>query len=155
MAMTRESFVARFGGVFENSPWIAGRAWDQGPPVDDAYAAMNRVIEAASREEQLALIRAHPDLGTRAKISDNSTAEQAGAGLDRLTRQEFERLSLLNAAYQQKFGFPFIFAVRGADKGTILAALEQRLHASPEEEFAEALRQIGRIAKFRLETIIK
>ena len=109
---------------------------------------------SASPEEQLALLRAHPDLGTRAKISPGSTSEQAGAGLDRLTAGEYKRLLHLNSAYQEKFGFPFLYAVKGSDKFAILEALERRLISNREAEFQEALRQVYRIARFRLEGIV-
>jgi 2-oxo-4-hydroxy-4-carboxy-5-ureidoimidazoline decarboxylase len=105
-------------------------------------------------DERLALLRAHPDLGTRARMSDASVGEQKGAGLDRLTREEFDRLQRLNRAYREKFGFPFLFAVKGSTKHDILAALERRLAAAPEEELDEALRQVGRIALFRLRDLL-
>ena len=98
----------------------------------------------------MALIRSHPDLGARARVSASSAEEQSSVGLDRLTPEEYDRLLRLNTAYKQKFDFPFIFAVKGSDKHAILAALERRLHSAPEEEFAEALRQIHQIARFRL-----
>jgi 2-oxo-4-hydroxy-4-carboxy-5-ureidoimidazoline decarboxylase len=111
-------------------------------------------VTRASRDEQLALLRAHPDLGTRATMSASSTAEQAGARFGRMSPSEFERLQQLNAAYWQKFGFPFLFAVKGSTAHQILAALEERLPATPEAELAEALRQVSRIAQFRLEVAI-
>ena len=107
-------------------------------------------MDQATRDERLALLRAHPDLGTRARMSDASVGEQQGAGLDRLTAEEFDRLQQLNHAYREKFGFPFLFAVKGSTKHDVLAALERRLPSTPEEEFEEALRQVGRIALFRL-----
>ncbi len=115
---------------------------------------MVQQVEAASKEKQLALLRAHPDLGTRARVTAASGAEQAGAGLDHLTPPEFERLQRLNAEYRDKFGFPFIFAVKGSTKHDILRALEQRLEEDPEQEFREALRQVFRIARFRIEDSI-
>ncbi len=109
---------------------------------------------SASVGEQLALLRAHPDLGTRARMTEASTGEQAAAGLDSLTAEEFDRLHRLNAAYRLKFGFPFLFAVKGSTKAVILEALERRLAARDEDELAEALRQVFRIARFRLESAI-
>ena len=111
-------------------------------------------MEQATRDERLALLRAHPDLGTRARMSDASVGEQHGAGLDRLTPEEFDRLQRLNLAYREKFGFPFLFAVKGSTKHDVLAALERRLSAQPEDEFEEALRQVGRIAMFRLQDLL-
>ena len=141
--------------VFEHSPWVAERAWLAGPFADleSLHAAMVQQVAQASIEEKLALIRAHPDLGTRAKMSASSVEEQAGAGLDRLTAEEFQRLHRLNGAYRDKFGFPFLLAVKNSTKHEILRALEDRLMNSPDQEFDEALRQIYRIAWFRLQSI--
>ena len=145
-------FVAALGWVFEDSPWVAERTWSARPfsNAEALHAAMIGQLAGANREEQLALLRAHPDLGTRARISAASKGEQAGAGLDQLTPDEFERLQRLNSAYRNKFGFPFLFAVKGSTKHDILRALEKRLEASPEDEYEEALRQVHRIARFRL-----
>lgn|SRR5262245_58134660 len=155
--LDRARFVDALGWVFEGSPWVAERAWHSRPfsSLDALLDAMRTAVEAASREEQLLLLRAHPDLGTRARISAESAAEQSGAGLDRLTPGEFERLSHLNSSYRQKFGFPFLFAVTGSTKHDILNALQRRLDASPEDEVSEALRQVYRIAHFRLRKTIK
>jgi 2-oxo-4-hydroxy-4-carboxy-5-ureidoimidazoline decarboxylase len=154
--MDRAAFVAALGGIFEHSPWVADRAWPWRPfhSLDYLRSAMTGQVAQASVEEQLALIRAHPDLGTRARMSDASAGEQAGAGLDRLTPEEFERLQTLNAAYKEKFGFPFIYAVKGSTKHDILRALEQRLSEDIETERRTALEQIYRIAAFRLEDAI-
>jgi len=115
---------------------------------------MARQVEAAKPDEQLALLRAHPDLGTRAALSDASAAEQAGAGLDRLSREEFERFARLNENYKSKFGFPFLLAVKNCTKQDVLRELEQRLPSPQEVEFAEALRQVYRIAAFRLHDVL-
>ncbi len=156
-ADNREQFVAAVGSIFEDSPWVAERTWPHRPfaSVDALHAAMSGEMAAADRTEQLALLRAHPDLGTRARMSDASTGEQTGAGLDRLTAGEFARLQQMNADYRQKFGFPFLFAVKGSTKHDIVAALERRLRASVEDEFEEALRQVSRIARFRLDELIR
>jgi 2-oxo-4-hydroxy-4-carboxy-5-ureidoimidazoline decarboxylase len=156
-ADTRERFVAAVGWIFEDSPWVAERTWPHRPfaSVDALHAAMSGEMAAADRAEQLALLRAHPDLGTRARMSDASTGEQTGAGLDRLTAGEFARLQQMNADYRQKFGFPFLFAVKGSTKHDMVAALERRLRASVEDEFEEALRQVSRIARFRLDELIR
>jgi 2-oxo-4-hydroxy-4-carboxy-5-ureidoimidazoline decarboxylase len=150
--MDRAAFIEAIGWIFEHSPWVAERAWLRRPFPDAAalHAAMIAEVEAASREECLALLRAHPDLGTRARISDTSAGEQAGAGLDRLTPGEFDRLHRMNAAYRTRFGFPFLYAVKGSTKYDILDALERRLACAPDEEYAEALGQVYRIAGFRL-----
>ena len=156
-AMERRRFIHSFGGVFEHSPWVAERAWQPKPfeTLEDLHAALTAEVERAPREEQLALLRAHPDLGARAKMSDASVGEQAGAGLDRLTPAEFAQLQRLNAEYREKFGFPFLFAVKGSTKHDILKALEQRVGGTPDEEFRAALDQVYRIARFRLETILE
>jgi OHCU decarboxylase len=153
-AMDQGTFVASFADIYEHSAWVAERAFKGRCPfqtLDSLCARMQGRVEAASREEQLALIRAHPDLGTRARVTESSANEQSSAGLDQLTPEEYNRLLHLNTAYKEKFAFPFIFAVKGSGMQAILAALESRLQSTPEEEFAEALRQIYRIARFRLE----
>ena len=156
-ACDRTSFVALLGGIFEASPWVAERAWERRPfgGLEQLHAVMTSEVDRATENEQLELLRAHPDLGTRARMSDASTSEQAGAGLDRLSREDFERLNRLNASYRQKFGYPFLFAVKGSTRQQILDALERRLPNTPAEEFAEALRQVYRIARFRLEDTIR
>jgi OHCU decarboxylase len=152
-AMDREAFVAAFGGIFEESPWVASRAWDSRPFVsrEALHRAMTQQVELAAREEQLALLRAHPDLGARARMSDASTREQQGAGLDQLTPAEYAELTALNQAYRDKFGFPFLFAVKGSGKQAIMEALRRRVEADAEAELVEALAQVYRIAWFRLE----
>lgn len=155
-ALDRAQFVEAIGWVFEHSPWVAERAWATHPfPNTEAlHGAMVDQVEQASAEEQLALLRAHPDLGARARVSDASAAEQAGAGLDQLTLRELERLLALNEAYRDKFGFPFLFAVKGSSKHDILNALERRASASRDEEYRVALTQVYRIARFRIESIL-
>jgi 2-oxo-4-hydroxy-4-carboxy-5-ureidoimidazoline decarboxylase len=155
-AMNEEMFVEALGGIFEHSPWVARRAWSRRPFAsrEALHEAMEKEMELAGHDDQLALVRAHPDLGTRAKISSASTAEQAGAGLDQLTPEEFDRLQQLNGAYKTKFGFPFIFAVKGSTKSDILHSLGQRLDSTPDSEFQLALEHISRIARFRLEAAV-
>ena len=155
-ASTCDRFVSSLGWVFEHSPWVAERAWNRRPfaSIEQLHEAMMTEVRAAHVDEQLALLRAHPDLGARARMSDASTGEQAGAGLDSLSRADFDRLHMLNAAYRDRFGFPFLFAVKGRSAIDILEALEARLHASVEDELAEALRQVSRIAWFRLQDTI-
>jgi 2-oxo-4-hydroxy-4-carboxy-5-ureidoimidazoline decarboxylase len=155
-AFDRESFVDKLGWVFEQSPWVAERTWDARPFANGQvlHEAMTKTMSDASEDEQLALLRAHPDLGTRARMSEVSVDEQAAAGLDRLTQSEFRELHHLNTQYKQKFGFPFLYAVKGGTKPDILAALAERLPRSHADEFQEALRQVTRIAQFRLEDAI-
>src|SRR5262249_43411665 len=127
--LSHQEFVDKLGWVFEGSPWVAYRAWGHGPfaGVDALHAAMVAEVEHASTDEQLALLRAHPDLGARAQMSAASVGEQAGAGLDRLTREEYEELTRLNTGYRDEFGFPFLFAVKGATKDDILKNLRERV----------------------------
>jgi 2-oxo-4-hydroxy-4-carboxy-5-ureidoimidazoline decarboxylase len=155
--LDRAGFVAALSWIFEDSPWVAERAWASRPfaNVDQLRTAMIAVVENAAPEERLALLRAHPDLGTRARIGAASANEQNGAGLDRLTPAEFDSLHRMNAAYRDKFGFPFLFAVNGAAKADILQALESRLSATQDAELHEALRQVYRIARFRLEEFVR
>ncbi|HEX2525643.1 MAG TPA: 2-oxo-4-hydroxy-4-carboxy-5-ureidoimidazoline decarboxylase [Geminicoccus sp.] len=158
--MDRTSFVGRFGGIFEHSPWVAERAWDHRPfsTLQNLHAAMVQVVGDAAAGEQDDLIRAHPDLAGRAARAGDLTAdsarEQASAGLDRLSEEEFERFHALNDAYRTKFGFPFIIAVRGAGKDAILQGFEQRLANDLDVERRTALEQIARIAWFRLSDLV-
>jgi 2-oxo-4-hydroxy-4-carboxy-5-ureidoimidazoline decarboxylase len=152
-SLEHAQFVSAIGWVFEHSLWVAERAWKMRPFADAQalHRAMVDQVERSRPEEQLALLRAHPDLGTRARVSEASSVEQAGAGLDQLTQAEFERLRRLNQDYRDKFGFPFLFAVKGSTKHDILEALERRARFSREEEYLVALDQVYRIARFRLE----
>ena len=155
--MAASEFTETFGDVAEHSPWVAERAAGTRPFADregvvDAFAA---ALRCASREEQMTVLRAHPDLAGRAAIAgaltEDSRREQAGAGLDRLTPAEFERFTALNAAYRERFGIPFIFAVKGATKGMILAAFEERCANEPEVELRNAIDNVCRIMRFRIE----
>ena len=159
--LERDRFVQLFGGVFEQAPWVAEQAFEAGPfhSAEELHAAMVDAMRRAPRARQLALVRGHPDLAGRAAIRGDltaaSSAEQAGAGLDQCTAAEFERFRDLNERYQAKFGFPFILAVKGKSRQEILAAFEQRLAHSAAAEFNEALDQIARIARFRLDDLIR
>ena len=159
--LERDRFVELLGGVFEHAPWVAEQAFDAGPfdDVEALHSAMVGAVRRAPRERQLALIRAHPDLAGRAAIRGEltapSTTEQASAGLDQCAPSEFERFRELNGKYKEKFGFPFILAVKGKTRQEILHAFEQRLKNSIEAEFQEALNQIARIGRLRLADLIK
>jgi N-carbamoyl-L-amino-acid hydrolase len=159
---TRADFVALLDGVYEHSPWIAERAW-AARPFESLAALKHALVQAvrsADREARLGLIRAHPELAGKAMVAktltSESTHEQGRAGLSECTPQEFERIQRLNAAYNDRFGFPFVLAVRGP-RGTgltraqIIAAFERRIENHPDYEFAEALRNIHRIAEIRLD----
>jgi len=151
--MDLPAFLAAFGDVAEHSPWVAREAASFRPFGDrDAMVlAFERAIRSANIEAQLALIRAHPDLATKARLTGDSTREQAGAGLDTLSAAEFARFTNLNDTYKTKFGFPFIFAVKGATKHMILAAFEERVNKTGDQELATALAQVCRIFRFRIE----
>ncbi len=159
-AMTPDAFAAALAGVFEHSPWVAQAAAARRPfsSVDALHAAMCEAVEAAGDARQLALVNAHPELAGRAavrgELTAESTREQGGAGLDQCTRAEFDKLHALNRAYRDKFGFPFILAVRGYDRHGIIANFESRVDRSYDEEFRESLAQIYRIARFRLDDLI-
>jgi 2-oxo-4-hydroxy-4-carboxy-5-ureidoimidazoline decarboxylase len=157
--IARDAFVARFGDVYEHSPWVAQGAFDRGlTGAEDTpaglAAAMAAIVAAAGDEAKLALIRAHPDLAGRAAIAgdltESSKSEQAGAGLDRCTPEEYRRFQALNAAYKEKFGFPFILAVAGRSRQEILAAFAARMGNDQLAEFQTALAEIDAIARLRL-----
>lgn len=159
----RAAFVARFGGVFEHSPWIAEAAFDAGLPElpwtpEGLHAALVAAMRAGSDEQKRALIAAHPDLAGRlaqaGRLTAASTREQASAGLDLLSDAERARFTELNEAYKAKFGLPFIMAVKGRTKDEILAAFERRLANDAAAEFATALSEIEKIALLRLKDLL-
>jgi 2-oxo-4-hydroxy-4-carboxy-5-ureidoimidazoline decarboxylase len=154
--MSQEEFVGALGAVFEETPAIAQQVWHQRPfaNVTELHQQMVTIVNAMSPVEQLDLIRAHPDLGSKAKMAEASVQEQAGVGLDRLTASEYERFQSLNAAYKEKFGFPFIVAVKNHTKDSILQAFERRLNHSVETEMAQSLAEIVQIAQFRLFNLV-
>ncbi len=159
-SLDREGFLARYGGVYEHSAWIAAAIWDEGAAMGDMAtlsAAMAARVEAAGQEAQLALLRAHPDLAgklaLRGALTAESSSEQAGAGLDRCSADEFEEFQRLNDAYQARFRFPFILAVRGHDRAAILHAFRRRAGNDRATEFREALDQVHRIARNRLQAL--
>ncbi len=158
-AMGKDAFVARFGGVFEHSPWVAERAHqlELGPAHDSPiglWNAMARVFRSASDEERLAVLKAHPDLAGRLaeakRLTADSTAEQASAGLTALTDAERARFQELNTAYVERFGFPFIMAVKGRQKTEILDAFERRIGQDRETELQTAANEVLTIARLRL-----
>jgi 2-oxo-4-hydroxy-4-carboxy-5-ureidoimidazoline decarboxylase len=160
MSQPQSDFVQRYGAVYESSPWVAERAAPiVGSAVDvDAIAAvMADCVDNAAEEQQLALIRAHPDLAGQAQVAGEltpeSTSEQQSAGLDRCSPGEYRRFQELNDAYRTKFGFPFVMAVRNRDRAAILAAFETRLENTPAVEFETALAEIHKIARLRLEAL--
>jgi urate oxidase len=161
--LDRAAFVARFGGVFEHSPWIAAAAFDASLPeetltAENLHARMVAALRAGTQAQQRALIQAHPDLAGRlaqaGRLTAESAKEQASAGLDLLTDAERARFTELNVAYKAKFGIPFILAVKGRTKAEILAAFERRLANDAAAEIATALAEIEKIALLRLKEIL-
>lgn len=155
--MDTHDFIARYAGVYEHSPWVAERAAPYVSADDDVEtlaAIMADCVDNAATEQQLALIRAHPDLAGKAQLAGeltrDSTREQSSAGLDQCTPAELERFQSLNSAYRDKFGFPFVMAVRGRQRAEILDAFAARLENSYELEFETALLEIHKIARLRL-----
>lgn len=160
--MTKDEFVERFGGVFEHSPWVAERAYDAGVTepltAGGIHTAMAAAFRAGTEAERLAVLRAHPDLAGKlaiaGELTEDSRKEQAGAGLDRLSVDEHARFTALNSAYVEKFGFPFIIAVKGLNKDDILKAFEMRINNDRDTEFATACAQVERIALLRLGSML-
>lgn len=158
--MEVHDFIARYAGIYEHSPWVAERvapiATDD-DDVDRLAALMADCVDNASTEQQLLLIRAHPDLAGRAQVTGKLTAdsalEQASAGLDQCSPEEFERFQSLNTAYWDKFGFPFVMAVRGSDRAEILDTFAARLQNTYDLEFETALVEIHKIARLRLDAM--
>lgn len=155
--LDKDHFVEVLGWVFEHSPWVAEQAWVQRPFTSLAHLhqAMNQVVREKSAVEQVSLLQSHPDLATRLQISEISQLEQQGVGLDRLSPEEFSQFTACNHAYVAKFNFPFIMAVRGQSKETILSAMEVRLANTLEAEQEQALQEISKITKFRLADLIE
>ena len=157
--MSKSTFVEQFGGVYEHSAWVAEKAYDDGLPAsaEALVASLRAIIEAAGEAPQLALLRAHPDLaGKLAKsgeLTDESTSEQASAGLDECTPAEFAEFTQLNDTYKAKFGFPYILAVKGRHRVDILNNFRSRVDNSTAQEFREALDQVHQIARLRLEAM--
>jgi len=161
--LSRAEFLEIFGGIFENSPWIAQNVWDDGLDLrHDTAAGMHEVmcneIRKADMEQKLELLRAHPELACAIRQGGLSTAshgEQRRSGLDQCTEEEFAEFKRLNTAYREKFGFPFILAIKGYHRKQILEIFHNRLEHSPEEEFQAALAQVMRIGMFRLQEIME
>jgi OHCU decarboxylase len=158
----RDSFVARYGGIYECSPWVAEEAWDTHGDVTGAEnlaELLANSVNQAPRERRMALIRAHPDLAGKAAIAGEltreSSGEQAAAGIDRCTPEEFRRFETLNGRYREKFGFPFVMAVRNSNRHEILDAFARRLGNDGDTEFETAISEIHKIAKLRLEAMDK
>ena len=158
--MDTHDFIARYSGVYEHSPWVAeqvARLVSEADDVNMLATLMADCVDNAATEQQLALIRAHPDLAGKAQLAGeltaDSTEEQARAGLDHCSAEELARFQALNAAYWEKFGFPFVMAVRNSDRAAILDAFAARLENDFELEFETALLEIHKIARLRLDSM--
>jgi OHCU decarboxylase len=157
----RDEFVSRLGSVFESSPWVAERAWGARPfsTFWELYGAMVGAMDEASREQQMDLIQAHPDLAGKAAVAGDLTpeskGEQASAGLDRLTPEEYEAFTKMNRAYWERFGFPMIVCVKEHTKESILQNAGSRLENSREEEVEIALGEVAKIARLRLQDLVE
>lgn len=151
--MNQAEFITALGAIFEDSPWVAEKAWLKQPFANTKtlYHTMVDIVKNSSSEQKSTLIRAHPDLGSKAKMAEASVKEQAGVGLDCLTPSEYEQFNRLNENYKAKFGFPFIIAVKNHTKASILTSFEQRLNHSLETEKTTALEEIYKISQFRLD----
>ena len=160
-ALSPADFVRYFGGVLEHSPRYAEEVARRRPfaTAEDLAAAFGAAARSGTPEEQLALIRAHPDLAGKAalagEVTRESASEQASAGLDRLTPEEYAEFHRLNAAYHARFGMPYIVCVREHTRESILAGAAARLANSPEQEREVALREIGRIARLRVLDLVR
>ena len=161
--MQAGEFIDKFGGIFEHSKWIAKRAHEHGlAPANDSavglHGAMVAIFRGASDEERLGVLNAHPDLAGKLaaakKLTQESTDEQASAGLDQLSDEERANFTSLNETYVAKFGFPFIIAVKGLNKRDIMAAFKQRINNNKEDEFATACKQVERIGLLRLHDML-
>jgi 2-oxo-4-hydroxy-4-carboxy-5-ureidoimidazoline decarboxylase len=152
----KKQFVDALAEVYEESPWVPERAYQDRPfnSIDDVAATLESVVREASYDQKLALLRAHPDLGEQTEMTDASEAEQASAGLDQLSPELYKTFQRLNRQYRERFGFPFIKAVRGHSPKEIREAMEQRVTHSQAEEFNTALAEVHAIARLRLNNTI-
>ncbi|NHN86202.1 2-oxo-4-hydroxy-4-carboxy-5-ureidoimidazoline decarboxylase [Acetobacter musti] len=159
--MDEDAFVAAFGALYEHSPWIAREAFARRPFADreSLLAVFRDVVAGAPDEKQLVLVREHPELARRAGVDESLTkasqSEQASAGLDRLTPEEYARFNALNDAYRERFAMPFVICVRLSDKGLILSEMARRVRNTPETELRTALAEIDRIAALRCADVLK
>lgn len=151
-----ETFVDILGEIYETSPWVARQAEATRPfdSVEEIEETMQRVVTNASREKKLELLRAHPDLGERTAMTDASEKEQASAGLDELSEEQYEAFQRLNEQYREKFGFPFIMAVKDESPAVIRNAMEKRVQQSESAEFQTALEEVHTIAALRLDELV-
>jgi OHCU decarboxylase len=162
IASSRDAFMSAVGSIFEESPWVAEVAWQTGIVAMEANfgelaAAMRQAVDAAPEPDQLALLRTHPELASKAalagELTPSSTSEQRGAGLDQCSSEELAQIREFNDIYRDRFGFPFIIAVTGLTRSDIITALHKRCSSDPATERSEAMRQVHKIAQIRLRAL--
>jgi len=153
----QQGFVDAVGSIWEHSPWVAEQTWGKRPfsSVDELFNTMETEVEEAPMQKKLDLLNAHPDLGGKVKMTDESVQEQKGAGLDQLSAEEHAEFLDLNKQYTEKFGFPFIIAVKGHNKDSIKAAMKERIDNDRDTELNTALKEIYKIARFRLDDLVE
>ena len=155
--LSKADFVSSLEGIFEHSPWIAERTWSRRPfsDIEALHTAMLATLESADETEKLGLICAHPELAGKeaaeGTLTAASTSEQRGAGLDQCSKEELLQLQSLNAAYRERFGFPFVVAVKGLSRYQIMDRIQSRLNNDRKTELNTCLNEIGKIARFRLD----
>ena len=152
------NFLEIFDNIFEKTRWIAEKLYSQKPfdSFEDLCTKMLGIFKTASKKAQLKILKAHPDLADKAKVNSltaNSQKEQGSAGLDQCSTEEFNEFKNLNNMYKQKYNFPFIIAVRGKNKMEILDEFKKRILNSADDEFKEAISQVCKVAKLRLNEI--
>ncbi|MEA5462595.1 2-oxo-4-hydroxy-4-carboxy-5-ureidoimidazoline decarboxylase [Leptothoe sp. PORK10 BA2] len=154
--MAQDDFIALLGHIFEGTPGIAEQVWVDRPfaNVLDLHGKMVAIVEQMPLSQQIELIKAHPELGSRSQMADASVQEQASVGFNHISPSLYERLKQLNLTYRQKFGVPFVMAIKGQTREKVLAEFEHRLHHSKEQEIQTALREIAKIARFRLSDLV-
>lgn len=153
----QDDFTNLFGTIFEETPEVASKVWCDRPfqDVSDLHQKMTAVVESMTTAEQIRLIQAHPELGNKGKMAEASVQEQAGAGLSQLNTIDYERIQSLNSTYREKFGFPFVMAVKGFNRTDILTAFESRLAGDKASERRQSLSEIYKIARFRLNDLVR
>ena len=156
--LSQSEFIKVFANIFENTEWIAKELYNQKPfnNFEELSSKILSIFETATKEQQLKVLNAHPDLANKTKISlltSNSLKEQASAGLDHCTEEEFNEFKHLNGEYKKKFGFPFILAVKGKNKNEILDNFKKRISFDPTTEFDETIKQVKQIASLRLKEL--
>jgi len=154
--LNESDFVSLFGNVFEKTEWIAEKAYKNNPfsNVEEFFSKMIEIYECSNRESHLKILNAHPELAVEKRLTEDSNKEQTGANLNNCSHEEFEEFKKLNLDYKNKFGFPFIIAVKGKNKKVILNNFRQRILNDIDSEFEEAKKQVKKIATFRLNEII-